>query len=147
MRARPERYPVEMTSADQLLAIESIKTMRAQWARLLDAHEYHALRPLLEEDAEISVSRPSGDNSQARGAAQIFALMEERVADVRMVHHIMAPEIYLDDADHAHGTWRQHSFHPQAGHLFGTLEERYVCNGGSWRIARLHLTLDVVGNP
>lgn len=135
-----------MSPVEQLLALEEIKTLRARWARLLDAHDYAALRPLLDPEAEISVTRPNGDNSYARGSEQIFALMEDRVADVRMVHHIIAPEIYLDDEDRARGVWRQHSFHPQAGHLFGTLEEDYVRRDGAWRIIRLHLTLDVVGN-
>ncbi|MGW4561754.1 nuclear transport factor 2 family protein [Streptomyces sp. NPDC004561] len=135
-----------MTPAEQLLAIEQIKTLRARWARLLDQRKWDDLRPLLDSDAEISVARPNGDNSFAKGSDEIFAVMGERIAaDVRMVHHVTAPEIYLVSADRAQGIWRQHSFHPQAGHLFGTLDEIYVRPGDSWLISRLHLTLDVVG--
>jgi hypothetical protein len=135
-----------MEPVQELLAVEAIKQVKARYCRHLDAEDWDAFRTLFADDAEfLAEGRPfSGADAFVAGIVRHHTL-----AKVRTVHHCHMPEIALQDAEHASGTWAMYDYvdrvwvadgRREAFAGYGHYAETYVAGDGGWRIASMTLT-------
>jgi len=137
-----------MTPAEELLAIEKIKQLKARYFRLMDTKRWDELGSVFAAAAELDVRQDAGqDAGHVRGRERIVDAIRSAVDAARTVHHGHMPEIELSGPDSARGTWSMYDYvewPAEAGrrgfHGFGHYEETYRIEDGAWRIATLRLT-------
>jgi SnoaL-like domain len=127
-----------------LLAIESIKQLKARYCRYLDAKDWAAWRAIFTDDFV-------GDTSQAGGKLIVGA--DDFVAFTRRgigrptqatAHQVHAPEIELTSATSARGVWALQDvvrFGPGLSLVgYGHYHETYENMAGQWLIKSSKLT-------
>ena len=134
---------------EDLVAIETIRRLKARYFRLLDTKRWDEWADLFTEDAVMDVTDDTGDRASGtvRGRDAIVATVSAALADARTVHHGHTPEIEIVDDAHATGTWAMEDTvdvappgePPRGIHGTGWYHEEYRCEDGTWRIAAMHL--------
>jgi hypothetical protein len=141
-----------LTVEDRLIAIESIKQLKARYFRTLDTKDWDGFRGVFADSASIgpidsglppSDARPVGN----RNPDEFVLRVRTNLAEVKSVHHGHMPEIELISASEAHGVWamEDHLQFPNGSavatlHGFGHYHETYVHNARGWQIASMRLT-------
>lgn len=137
-----------MTTAEELLAIEQIKQLKARYFRLMDTKQWEELGSVFSSEAELDVRQDAGEEAgRVRGRDRIVKAIRTAVGAARTVHHGHMPEIELTGPDSARGTWSMYDYvewPSETGrrgfHGFGHYEETYRFEDGAWRIVTLRLT-------
>lgn len=138
-----------MDAADQLLAIEKIKVLKARYFRYVDTKDWDSLRSVFSPDAVIEVPEAAEEPMNREDALKLFrdVVVEGSVS----VHFGHMPEIEVIDMESATGIWAMDDriYWPadQAALLgysqlrgFGHYHETYRCVDGNWTIRTMRLT-------
>jgi uncharacterized protein (TIGR02246 family) len=134
-----------MTAADQILAIEEIKRLKARYFRLMDTKRWDEYALVFAKDAVMEVPEANVEN---HGREAIVRGVSRVLEGVRTVHHGHMPEIELTGPDTARGVWAMFDYvefpAAKSGERvglkgYGHYHEEYVREDGQWRIARLRL--------
>lgn len=131
------------TNISDYLAISRVK---ARYCRFLDTKDWEAYADLFTDDFVLDTS-PGDEPIRGRKAA-IESILHF-VGKARTAHQVHSPEIEVD-GDSADVIWAMQDrviltpecprWDREAGHTgFGHYRERYVRQGGRWRIASLQL--------
>ncbi|MFF0814907.1 nuclear transport factor 2 family protein [Rhodococcus sp. NPDC003318] len=127
----------------QLLAIESIKRMRASVARFLDTKRWDDFGDCFTVDATLEAPEA---NLRWEGRAAIVQGLVAGMGEVRSVHHLHAPEIEITGPDSATGVWamsdileRDSPAGPTTMGGYGHYHENYERQDGVWRIRSFRL--------
>jgi hypothetical protein len=157
-----------LTDADQGLAIEAIKVLKARYFRSLDTKDWELMTKVLAPDVvcdfrgattdPVTGYNPAPDATGAviTGRDTSIAAMAAGLAGVNSVHHGHMPEIEITGPNGATGIWAMFDSlrYPPGQPLreingWGHYHETYQRIDGEWRIASIRLTrlrLDVVAN-
>ena len=130
---------------EELLAIESIKQLKAQYFLLMDTKQWEAWRELFTDDVRIL----GGPDHEGRDA--FVAFVRRYLEGARTAHHGHTPIIELTGGSTARGTWAMSDDvlfppgHPWSGpnprrRGYGHYEEEYLCVDGEWKIASMRLS-------
>jgi hypothetical protein len=141
---------VDMDMAEQLLAIEEIKQVKARYFRCMDTKDWagfahvfakHAVMDMCEEAG----AAPGDPAHVTRGAAAIAAMARAGMEGVQTVHHGHMPEIELLSPTTARGVWamedrlRWETGSVRSLHGFGHYHDTYEKGDDGWRIASTSL--------
>lgn len=139
---------------EDLLAIEQIRTLKAQYCYYLDLKDWDGYAGLFTSDASLitdtAVSSRGEDPAsmpEIIGRAPIRKMVSELLADATTVHHCHTPIIELTSLTTATGIWAMEDVVRMPGyhlHARGHYRERYEIDEGRWRIASLHLTRTMI---
>ena len=130
---------------ESLLAIESLKQLKARFFRCLDDRDYGEMRTLFTEDAVIGITT----GRHFHGIDSFLAYLGDPAnRPTRTVHHGHLPEIEITSATTATGTWALHAYAefdgrdgPCSMHRFGRYRDEYCKQGGVWKIAAQRVEL------
>ncbi|SFB19224.1 SnoaL-like domain-containing protein [Amycolatopsis marina] len=120
-----------------LIALEDIRALKYRYLRTLDLKQWDEFADTMTEDVAASY----GTHLSRTGRADVVSFMRDNLGpQIITVHHCHHPEIRVD-GDTATGTWclddtviaTEHRIMIR-GSAFYT--DRYVREGGEWRIAR-----------
>jgi hypothetical protein len=133
-----------MDDSATLVAIESIKRLKAQYCRLLDAKDWAAWRDLFSDDFVSDIAGAGGS---------VFASADDFVAYTRRaigkpsqltVHQVHNPEIVIESETTAQGVWALNDVVRMVPAVtlkgYGHYHESYAKYEGTWRITSLKLT-------
>lgn len=137
-----------MTDLAFLEAYVAISAVKAQYCRTLDTKDWGGYGDCFTDDFELD-TRPAG-GSLTRGRDEAVRIVRAAVEHARTAHQVHSPEITLD-GDSADVIWAMQDrvvWPPDRaaklgylGHTgYGHYHERYVREGGRWRIAKQRLT-------
>jgi SnoaL-like protein len=133
-----------MNDSATLMAIESIKLLKAQYCRLLDAKDWAGWRELFSDDF---VSDISGGGGPVLADANDFVAYTRRAIgkpSQLTVHQVHNPEIVIESETAAHGVWALNDVVRMVPAVtlkgYGHYHERYAKYEGAWRITSLKLT-------
>jgi hypothetical protein len=120
----------------------AICNVKARYCRCLDTKDWAGYAACFTEDMILDTSGSGGARVEGRDAA--VAYVRSSISDETITtHHVHAPEIEID-GDTATGIWamQDRNIWPNGRKLlgFGHYHERYVRQGGEWRIAESTLT-------
>jgi len=136
-------------AADELVAIDAIRQLKARYCRFVDTKQWDRLTALFAPEARLE-----GFGSVPDGAdpATFVAAVSRRLAQAITVHHVHEPEISIIDPDRARGIWPMMDYvdfqrdgqpadtRTERGWIgWGYYEEDYVRSGGEWRISFMRL--------
>ena len=140
-----------MNDVEKLLAIESIKQLKARYFRAMDFKDWAQLREVFTADAIFDVRAaldpPGSDKVYSEppitGVDAIVAYSSEGLANLVSMHYGHSPLIELQGPESATGLWPMEDwlytpngrFHGQ-----GHYHETYVKQDGQWRIAHLRIS-------
>jgi hypothetical protein len=158
---------IELTEAQQILAIEEIKRLKARYFRCMDKKDWAGYLAVFTPDAIVDSTEGftptdhTGAPMSVGGApapppnpdlfkpdiVQFVAELSAMLGPVSTVHHGHMPEIELLSATTARGTWSMEDMlrFPEGSpmrtmHGFGHYEETYERLPEGWRIKSLKLT-------
>ena len=137
-----------MTDVSEIEAYIAISQVKARYCRTLDTKDWAGYADVFTEDLELD-TRPAG-GTLTRGRDESIRMVRSAVETAVTSHQVHSPEIKLD-GDTAHVIWAMQDRvvwgadrRPQMGNLghtgYGHYHERYVRQGGRWRIAAQTLT-------
>jgi hypothetical protein len=139
-----------MDAAEQLLAIEQIKQLKARYFRSMDTKDWDGFARVFAPDAVLDVSGESAvpdAEGVIRGNTTIAEYVRSQVHPVVTVHHGHMPEIEVTSPTTATGVWSMEDMlrWPEGGpigemHGYGHYHETYVNIDGEWRISSCTLT-------
>ena len=130
---------------DRIALIEA----KARYCRFCDTKDWAAWGEVLAEDVEYDVSAgASVDIPVIRGRAAVVAQVSALLEGVEIAHHVSSPEMEIA-GDEARVIWAMHEcvdFGPgkPLATAHGHYHERWVRQGGRWRLAALRLTRHIV---
>lgn len=139
-----------MTELEELVALEAIKRVKANYFYGLDRKDWDLWRrEVFAPDAALEV--PEALTEPIVGVDNIIAWVRERTADQVSVHHGHMPNIQITSHDTATGVWamedrlyRTKEFPLADGstylHGFGHYHETYLRIAAGWRIKSTRLT-------
>ena len=154
-----------MQIADQLMAIDAIKQLKARYFRLMDTKDWSALRHVFADDAvfdaraalsmdgRVEPGRAADSNAWVyRGSDAITQFIRDAIGASITVHHGHGHEVSILSADHAEGViaMEDRIYEPSTLrctlHGMGHYHETYRRDGGQWRIhasriSRLYIVL------
>ena len=142
-----ERTPADNdagTDAATLLAIESIKQLKARYCRYLDTKDWTAWRAIFTDDFVSDTSEAGG--KLIAGADDFVAFTRKAVGRPAQAtaHQVHAPEIELTSATTARGVWVLQDvvrFGPGLTLVgYGHYHETYEYTAGHWLIKTSKLT-------
>ena len=137
-----------MDKLDSLLALEAIRTLKAQYFRFVDSKNWAALGELFAVDAHFDIRDDVPEGGLLRGRAPIMALITAGLTGLTSVHHGHEHEVELLSATSARGIcamedklwWPKESASPlQHLHGYGHYFEDYALIEGRWQIKSLRL--------
>jgi hypothetical protein len=127
------------TGLADLAAIEAIRQVKYRYFRALDCNEWDLFAGCLTEDCAAAYS---GGKLRLDGRDAIVAFMRNNMsgADFLSMHHGHHPEIVVESATEASGTWYLEDTIislARRTRLSGAAiyEDRYRCENGEWRIS------------
>jgi 3-phenylpropionate/cinnamic acid dioxygenase small subunit len=129
--------------------IEEIRILKARYTRYGDEHKWEEFASLLTEDVEFIFdvlprkSQQDPISGHVQGRDVFLANMPAWLEGVVTVHTVSAPEIILTGPNEAEGVWRLHDYVQMPECTFngyGHYHEKYVKEGGAWKIKRSHTT-------
>lgn len=137
-----------MEPLEQLIAIESIKTLKARYFRYVDTQDWRAFRQIFSDDAVLEFQESMDKPVRI---ADFMGAVEQFLSGAVSVHHGYLPEINIESAERATGIWAMDDqiFFPDRADTpggmaglrgFGHYHEVYVCTAGKWLISSLRLT-------
>jgi hypothetical protein len=140
-----------MDPAEQLLAAEEIKQLKARYFRCMDTKDWDGFAHVFAPDAVMDMSEEAGASPGdvahvTRGAADIAAMAEAGMEGVQTVHHGHMPEIEILSPTTARGVWAMEDLlRWPAGPVrslrgFGHYHDTYVKTDAGWRIQSTSLT-------
>jgi hypothetical protein len=137
-----------MDAAEELLAIEQIKRLKARYFRSMDTKDWDGFAGVFAPNAVLDVTGETpGDEGIVRGNELIAAYVRGHVDPVTTVHHGHMPEIEITSATTASGIWSMEDMlrWPEGSpissiHGYGHYHETYEKIDGEWRIASCRLT-------
>ncbi|MFT3965615.1 MAG: nuclear transport factor 2 family protein [Sphingobium sp.] len=127
------------TDHDDRIAISEVK---ARYCRFLDTKQWDAWGALFTEDFVLDTSAAGGP-APIIGRDAAVATVRRSIETARTAHQVHTPEIAID-GDTADAIWAMQdrvvfdNGHGLVG--YGHYTERYVKQGGQWRIASSKLT-------
>jgi hypothetical protein len=141
---------------DDLLTLEEIRNVRADYCAFLDAQDIDALLGLFTEDAVLHFGEGAtavkwiGRDAIRHGYA---THMKMNGGPFDIIHVVTNPWIRVTARDSAYGRWylmilvarpEQTTFQPPGGcgnplFMLAIYEDYYVLTNGAWKIATLHL--------
>ena len=135
-----------MNDLERLMAIESIKQLKARFLRCLDTKDWDGFAATLSDDAVLDMSQQGSDVLEGGGRA-IADWTRDSVDRAETVHHAHTPEINVTSPDSATGVWALLDVlrWPEGEAIsemvtYGHYHESYVRVGGEWKISRIFLT-------
>lgn len=142
-------------TVETLLALESIKGVKARYCRSVDDKRWEDLRALFADGATFGGIGEGVDGAWSVGGPDEFvAFVALTLADTAVsVHHAFLPEVVLLDPDSAEGTWSFFDYidRPQGAFKgYGVYHERYRREADRWLITDLRirrLRLDRLPRP
>ena len=137
-----------MDVAEQLLAIEEIKQLKARYFRSMDTKDWEGFAGVFAPNAVLDVTGETGtDEGIVRGNELIAEYVRGHVDPVTTVHHGHMPEIDITSSTEATGIWSMEDMlrWPEGGpmrtlHGYGHYHETYEKLDGEWRIKTMKLT-------
>ena len=148
-----------MNATEKLEASLAIGRTKARYCRFLDTKNWDGYASLFTVDFELDVSEGSS-LPVIRGREAALAQIQASIGNARTAHQVHTPEIEFTNDDEARVIWAMQDrvvFDAEraakvgiAGLTgYGHYHERYVREGGEWKIAasrltRLHLDLQRV---
>lgn len=135
-----------MDDLQRLIAIESIKQLKARFLRCLDTKDWDSFAATLSDDAVLDMSQ-QGSEVLKGGGKVIADWTRNSVHHAQTVHHAHTPEIHVISPDSAKGVWALMDVlrWPEGGPIsemltYGHYHESYIRVGGEWRISHIFLT-------
>ncbi len=131
-------------NATTLLAIESIKQLKARYCRYLDTKDWAAWRSLFTDDFVSDTAEAGG--KVVAGADDFVAFLRSTLGRPaqRTAHQVHAPEIELTSATTARGVWALQDVVRLAPGVtlvgYGHYHETYENIAGQWFIKTSRLT-------
>ena len=135
---------------DDLLAIEAIKQLKAQYCRFVDTKQWERLSGLFLPDTRLYGFGSVGDGGTP---AEFVAGLSQRLAKVISIHHVHNPEIEITGAGKARGIWPMmdylefasgdapHEAPDSRGFVgWGYYEEEYTRTDSGWKFSFMRLT-------
>jgi hypothetical protein len=141
--------------AENLLAIEEIKKLRARFARSMDTKDWAGMKATIAPDCRFDAGQEANVEELWIGPDDIVANIRRNFVGCTSVHHAHTPEIELTSATTAKGLWAMQDVLRWAGpppvELIGAghYHETYVLRDGRWLIQSFKLTrlrVDVYNN-
>jgi hypothetical protein len=143
-----------MTGTEELLARAQIAEVKARYCRFLDTRDWSGFAALFTDDAVLDVREDTGADPFI-GRDALLATVRHAVAHAKSAHQVHSPEFAFHGEDAADVIWAMqdrvmwepgHSPIPPTTSItgYGHYHERYVRQGGTWRIAALTLTRLIV---
>jgi hypothetical protein len=139
-----------MDAAEQLIAVEEIKQLKARYFRCMDTKDWEGYTQVFAPNAVLDVTGESGvadDEGVVRGNTAIGEYVRGQVDPVTTVHHGHMPEIDITSPTTATGIWSMEDMlrwpddSPIGSmHGYGHYHETYEKIDGEWRIASCVLT-------
>jgi hypothetical protein len=127
-----------MDPLQELREIEAIKALKYRYIRSIDQKDWDLMRRCFTPDATTSYS---GGKYAFEGIEAIMKFMTESMdrGSFLSSHRVHHPEIALDGADRATGTWAHDDYvvdtkHDLTIHGAAFYEDRYVKVDGEWKI-------------
>lgn len=148
-----------MDATQQLLVLEEIRVLKADYFLHTDGKDWEALKTLFAPGAETDMREATDiyDETLLSYDPNAFADNNARMFEgVTTAHFGYMPRITLIDDNHAEGIWSMEDWlwAPEGSNLpftgtmhgWGHYHERYCCIGGRWlfqamRLTRVHLAL------
>lgn len=142
----------DLSDTETLIAIESIKRLKARYFLALDTKDWDGLRALFADGARIGPldsGLPPSDIRIAdeRSTGEWLDRVQVTLAGVTSVHHGHTPDIELVSESQERGIWAMEDLLlfpsgsvPATLHGFGHYHETYVRDADGWRIATMRLT-------
>jgi SnoaL-like domain len=139
-------------TAEDLLAIEQIKQLKASYFRCMDTKDWDGFAQVFAPDAVMDMSSELRDGTTegsgiTHGNREIAAFVRSAVDAVVTVHHGHMPEIELTSPTTAKGIWAMEDKlrWPDGApirtmHGYGHYHETYEKVDGEWRIKTIRLT-------
>ena len=135
-----------MDDLARLMAIESIKQLKARFLRCMDTKDWDGFAATLSDDAVLDMSQQGSEVLE--GGGKVIADWTRDAVDIaQTVHHAHTPEIDVTSPDSASGVWALMDVlrWPDGGVIsemvtYGHYHESYVRVGGEWKISRIFLT-------
>ena len=135
-----------MNDLERLMAIESIKQLKARFLRCMDTKDWDGFAATLSDDAVLDMSQQGSEVLE--GGSKVIADWTRDAIDLaQTVHHAHTPEIDVTSPDSATGVWALMDVlrWPDGGAIsemvtYGHYHETYVRVGGGWKISRIFLT-------
>ncbi len=147
-----------MTELETLLAIESIKQLKARYFRCVDTKDWDNYRKVFADDVRFDISEDMPEGGIVEGAENAVRIARDGLSGkVVSVHHGHTPEIAITSETTATGIWAMEDmlrWEPgpsapiQSLHGYGHYIETYSKIGAEWRIQTMKLTrlrVDVTG--
>jgi hypothetical protein len=140
----PANEVIADNDATMLLAIESIKQLKARYCRYLDAKDWAAWRSIFTDDFVSDTAEAGG--KLIIGADDFVAFTRNNIGrrSQATAHQVHAPEIELTSATTAHGVWALQDvvrFGPGVTLVgYGHYHETYENIAGKWLIKSSKLT-------
>lgn len=132
----------------------AISEVKARYCRFLDTKDWESWGDLFTDDFELD-TRPSG-GMLTHGRDEALRIVQTSIGSAVTVHQVHSPEMRIE-GDTAHVVWAMQDrviwSEDRAAKMgnagltgFGHYHERYVRQGGRWRIAaqvltRLHMDI------
>lgn len=137
---------VNVGDLERLMAIESIKQLKARFLRCMDTKDWDGFAATLSDDAVLDMSQ-QGSEVLEGGGKVIADWTRDAVHHAETVHHAHTPEIDVTSPDAATGVWALMDVlrWPEGGAIsemvtYGHYHESYVRVGDEWKISRIFLT-------
>ena len=135
-----------MGDLERLMAIESIKQLKARFLRCMDTKDWDGFAATMSDDAVLDMSQ-QGSEVLDGGGRVIADWTRDSVHIAETVHHAHTPEIDVTSPDTATGVWALMDVlrWPEGGIIsemvtYGHYHESYVRVRGEWKISRIFLT-------
>lgn len=128
---------------DDVIAIESIRKLKAKYLRLMDQRRWDEWIALFAEDATIRVTIAGEEYCLWRGKAEILEGNSGRNVDNESIHHGHTPDIDVDgDRATAHWQLMDTYLYPEfRTDSYGYYEDEYVRIDGVWKIRAVNCHL------
>ena len=137
-----------MDATEQLMAIEQIKTLKAQYFRFVDTKNWDGLRSIFTQDAVLEFPAVAPD---AMNLDDAMTFLQAALDGAVSIHFGHMPEIQVLSDSSAQGVWAMDDriYWPEEKAMllgycqlrgFGHYHESYQRVDGAWRIRTLRLT-------
>lgn len=130
-----------MTAAPSFEDWLAVANLKARYCRFLDTKDWAGFASLFVEDVVIDTTASGGPRMEGRDSA--IASIRASLDTATTTHHVHTPEIQIH-GNEARGVWAMQDrlTWPGGRKLDGAghYHERYVRQGGDWKIAESRLT-------
>lgn len=125
----------------QILDIESIKSLKAKYCRTMHQKDWKALEGFFTEDLVVDFRNAPGVKTESRDS--YLAHISEALREAVLILHNKMPEITLLTDTTATGIWAIDDFVKIPGIVYeawGHSHENYRKEGGAWKISKISLS-------